>query len=179
MALWAKTYLLVFWRQKTYCVEIEATEILALHSLIAIALCRMDHMKTTSLLEWVNPTLVSSKLVIPQEVALTFVLYPRHPSYSIANIVSLKFGDVVKEIEPFHLSLVVIVLGPPKSCHFTIEEGDLLFLLASSSTDDFDLKEKTNHLFGRVLPFAKTSGVGARHEKFKRERHREVVVVHT
>lgn len=39
--------------------------------------------------------------------------------------------------------------------------------------------EKTNHLSGRVLPFAKTLGVGARHETFKRERHREVMVVHT
>ena len=98
------TYLLVFWRQKTHCVETEAREIRALCSLIVVALCWMDHMKATSFLKWVDPTLVASKLVVPQEVALTFVLHPRHPNYFIAKIISPKFGGVVKETEPFHLA---------------------------------------------------------------------------
>lgn len=40
--------ILVFGRQKTHCLEMDAGVMRALHSLFATALCQMDQMKATS-----------------------------------------------------------------------------------------------------------------------------------
>ena len=74
-------------------------------------------------------------------------------------IVDSKLHGVFKKVATLCLSPMIRVSN--KSGCLAVEEGNFFLLSPSSSADNYDLVKITNHVSNGVLPFSKTSGVGA------------------
>lgn len=159
--------LLVFGRHMTHCLEIEGGAMWAHHSLTTTALCQMDHMNATSLPNWSGSHMWPIKHVVTREVALPFARHPSHLGNFVDDRVFAKFHSIVKEAKPFHPSPPIH--GLSEGGHFAINEGNPLFLLPSSSTNNLNHVKGGDHFITGFLPLTKT---------FNKQGHGKMVLVH-
>lgn len=93
------------------------------------------------------PNLRPIKLVIPQKIPLPFLHHSSHAWGIIDNKVPSKLSGIIKETIRFNPTPTIRV--PDKADNFSIQKGDFLFPLTSSSVNDFHCMEEPSELSGQ------------------------------